>query len=273
MDLTKFDRIVVSSSAGKDSQAMLDLVAVEAETQGVLDRLVVVHCDLGRVEWPGTPELAEAHARRYGVRFVKVSRPQGDLLDQVEQRGMWPSSAARYCTSDHKRGQVSKVHTMLAKEHRAAGGRGPVRILNCIGYRHEESPNRAKMPTEPTPNKRETNGRRIVTDWYPIITWTEAEVWERIGIAGTEPHPAYDLGMPRLSCCLCIFAGRDALLVAGHANPELLAEYAAVEERIGHQFRGNPAKPSKSDISMVELHQAVQDGELPEDGPLQAWKA
>jgi hypothetical protein len=48
---------------------------------------VVVHCDLGpRVEWDGTRELAEEQARHYGLRFEVVSRPQGDILDEVRQR-------------------------------------------------------------------------------------------------------------------------------------------------------------------------------------------
>jgi 3'-phosphoadenosine 5'-phosphosulfate sulfotransferase (PAPS reductase)/FAD synthetase len=90
--LTAYDVILVNSSAGKDSQAMLDLIIERAKAEGVLDRVVVVHCDLGRVEWKGTRELAEEQARHYGVRFEVVSRPQGDLLQHIEQRGMWPSS-------------------------------------------------------------------------------------------------------------------------------------------------------------------------------------
>jgi 3'-phosphoadenosine 5'-phosphosulfate sulfotransferase (PAPS reductase)/FAD synthetase len=143
--LTSYHWILVNSSAGKDSQAMLDLVVELATAAGVRDRVVVVHCDLGRVEWAGTAELAEEQAKHYGLRFEKVSRPQGDLLDQIEARGMFPSSSARYCTSDHKRGQVRKVLTMLAKELADAGHVGPVRILNCMGLRAEESPARAKL--------------------------------------------------------------------------------------------------------------------------------
>src|SRR5262252_5332182 len=116
MDLAAYDVILVNSSAGKDSQAMLDLVATEAAAQGVLDRLVVVHADLGRVEWQGTRALAAEQATHYGVRFEVVRRSQ-DLLDHVRSRGMWPSSTARYCTSDHKRDQVAKLLTQLAREY------------------------------------------------------------------------------------------------------------------------------------------------------------
>lgn len=57
-----------------------------------MDRLVAVHCDLGRVEWQGTRELGEAQAKHYGIRFQVVKKNGGDLLEHIEKRGMWPSS-------------------------------------------------------------------------------------------------------------------------------------------------------------------------------------
>ena len=50
-DLAAFDLIILNTSAGKDSQAMIDLVAGQAAIAGVADRLVAIHADLGRVEW------------------------------------------------------------------------------------------------------------------------------------------------------------------------------------------------------------------------------
>ena len=63
------------------------------------------------------------------------------------------------------------------------------------------------------------------------------QIWERIWASGVRHHPAYDLGMPRLSCCFCIFSPRSALLLTGKHNPDLLAQYVAVERQIGHAFR------------------------------------
>jgi 3'-phosphoadenosine 5'-phosphosulfate sulfotransferase (PAPS reductase)/FAD synthetase len=191
-NLTDYDVILVNSSAGKDSQAALDVVAKTAARAGVSDRVVVVHADLGVVEWEGTRELAEEQAAHYGFRFLVVSRPQGDLLAQVEQRGMWPSSAARYCTSDHKRGQVRKVMTQLADEQRAAGITDrPVRILNVMGFRAQESSARAKrVPYAPAGA---SNGRRQVDDWYPIHKWTVEMVWARPGIRSRDDAPVVPL--------------------------------------------------------------------------------
>ena len=235
MDLTKYDSILISTSAGKDSQTMLRFVVQMAEAQGVADRLVAVHADLGRAEWAGTAELAERQADHYGVRFEKISRPKGDLVTQIETRGMFPDSARRYCTSDQKRDQVIKVMTMLHREFTAAGGTGTFRLLDCQGLRAQESAARAKKQAS-GPHKKATTLTREVTTWYPILSWTEDEVWADILDSGVEYHSAYDLGMPRLSCVFCVFAPKSALVIAGKANPELLDEYVRIEEKIGHDF-------------------------------------
>jgi 3'-phosphoadenosine 5'-phosphosulfate sulfotransferase (PAPS reductase)/FAD synthetase len=234
-DLASFDIILVNTSAGKDSQAMLDYVVEQADAAGVpRSRLVCFHADLGRVEWPGTPDLAAEHAGHYGLRIITIARPQGDLLDHIEERGMFPSSTTRYCTSDHKRGQGRKAMTMLVRE---LGLDRPARILNCMGFRREESPARRKK--DPLRYDAPASGKgtvRQVTEWLPILEWRLHQVWARIEDAGTRHHPAYDAGMPRLSCCFCVLASRPALVRAAQLMPDLADEYVGVEVRIGHRF-------------------------------------
>jgi 3'-phosphoadenosine 5'-phosphosulfate sulfotransferase (PAPS reductase)/FAD synthetase len=265
MILAEYDIILINSSAGKDSQAMLDYVYSLAIAEDVTDRITVVHADLGRAEWSKTKELAAEQAAHYGARFEVVSRPpsqkalpgvSGDLLDHIKERGMFPSSSARYCTSDHKRGQVSKVITQLVTERRTGAvrpmlGFRPVKVLSCMGLRAEESPNRAKLP-QLKRDARQTNGKRIVDVWLPIQDWSTDQVWERIRQAGTRYHPAYDLGMGRLSCVFCIFAPKQQLVLAGKHNPELLEQYVQVEREIGHTF--------KADLSLAQVQQEIADG-------------
>ena len=259
-ELNDYQWIVLNSSAGKDSQAMLDYVVAECDRACVpRDRLVVAHADLGRVEWAGTRELAEKQAQHYGLAFVAISRPQGDLLDHIAKRGKFPSPAARYCTSDHKRGQVMKVFTRLANQSHQAGIR-VCRILNCLGLRAEESSARARRPAFAR-NEKASNGQRQVDDWLPLHSWSVEQVWERIRASGVPHHPAYDLGMPRLSCCFCIFSPRSALLLAGKHNPELLDRYVQVEKQINHTFR--------KELSLAEIQAALQAGEQPDK--VQNW--
>lgn len=240
-DLDSFDVILVNTSGGKDSQAMLHHVHGLAAAAGVADRLVALHCDLGHVEWPGTRELAERQAAHYGIRFEVRRREQNTLLEQVRARGMWPSAQARFCTSDQKRGPARKLITQLVTE---LGLDRQARVLNCLGLRAQESSSRACKPALEL-DKGATSGRREVWTWLPIHNWTDAEVWNTIHDSGVPYHPAYDAGMSRLSCSLCVLASKADLVRACQLRPDLAAEYAALEAEIGHKFR--------ADISMADL--------------------
>ncbi|HVT77891.1 MAG TPA: phosphoadenosine phosphosulfate reductase family protein [Acidimicrobiales bacterium] len=260
VDLTSYDVVLVNSSAGKDSQAMLDYIAELAHAAGVADRVVVFHADLGRVEWDGTAELAQEHAAHYGFRFIKLAKARLDLLERVEERGSWPDAARRWCTSDFKRAVSYRVLTQLAAERRDAGHTGPIRVLNCMGLRAEESPARAKkLAFRHDPNA--SNGRRHVDEWLPILHWTVGDVWARIAAAGTRAHEAYALGMPRLSCSFCVLSSKNALIRAAQLRPNLAAEYAAVEARIGHKFRQN--------LSMADIIEAAKTADA--TAPIDGW--
>lgn len=258
-DLTTYDAILLNTSAGKDSQAMLDVVVSLARQDGVLDRVQAVHADLGRAEWKGTRELAQEQCDLYGVPLRIVHRPQGDLLQQIEDRGMFPSSAARYCTSDQKRGQVSKVYTAIVRESGITGRQ--VRILDCLGLRAQESPARAKKVPF-VRNERMSNGKRIVDTWLPIHEWMVEHVWARIKGSGVPHHYAYDLGMPRLSCVFCVLAPKSALMVAAKHNPELAQQYVELEQRIDHTF--------KHGLSMAQV---VAEAEATDEVTADDWRA
>jgi 3'-phosphoadenosine 5'-phosphosulfate sulfotransferase (PAPS reductase)/FAD synthetase len=262
-DLAEADVILINSSAGKDSQVMLDHVVQLATDAKVRDRLTVLHCDLGDVEWPGTRELAERQAAHYGLRFEVRRREQGGLLEQIEQRHhtlrakgstapAWPSSAARYCTSDQKRAPARKLITELVGE---LGLDRPATVVNCLGLRAAESAARAKRPVL-TVDPAATSGRRTVWTWHPIHDWSNRDVWQRIADSGVDYHPAYDSGMTRLSCSFCVLASRDDLVTAARLRPAKAAEYLALEQRIGHRF--------KNDLSMAEIvAEAERLGPLP----------
>ena len=260
-DMRAYDFILVQTSAGKDSLAMLDTVCAEAKSLGVLDRVVAVHCDLGRVEWEGVAKLAREQAEVYGVPFWRVRRDR-DLLHQVEhERKKWPGGEnARFCTSDHKTKEGAKLMTQFVRdfldEHEMSQHRPErrVRILNCLGMRAQESPKRRKMPVvsiDPATNAT----KREVTRWLPIHDWTEDQVWALIRSKGLKYHWAYDIGMPRLSCCFCIFAPKAALLLAGHHNRALLDEYVRIEQKIEHSF--------KPDLALATIQAELNAGCVP----------
>jgi 3'-phosphoadenosine 5'-phosphosulfate sulfotransferase (PAPS reductase)/FAD synthetase len=163
-------------------------------------------------------------------------------------------------TSSPPGGVVYTLLTRLTAETRGLHPGRVVRILNCLGLRAEESPARAKKVPFRF-DQQASNGKRAVFTWLPLHDWTTAQVWERIRQAGLESHPAYVLGMPRLSCVFCIFSPRNALVLAGKHNPGLLKEYVAVEKEIGHRFR--------ADLSLADVQRALDAGEQP--GPVHNW--
>lgn len=271
-DLSLFDLIVVSTSGGKDSQVALDIAVREAQRAGVLDRLVVLHADLGADEWLGTGELAKAQSDHYGVPFLTCSRIGqlktdgrgalytkgerfGDLHDYVTRRKAahvrgaqaskpaWYSPAVRFCTSEFKRGPLRRATIKLVAEWRRAHPgrkRSRCRVLSVQGLRADESRARAKR----SPLSRDhgfTRGRREVWTWLPCHDWSEREVWATIRDSRAPYHWAYDIGMPRLSCTLCIFAPRAALTLAGHYNRQRLVEKVELERHTGDTFKANLA--------------------------------
>lgn len=243
---------------------MVHYVAGLLREQGLLDRGVVVHADLGRVEWPGTKDVAAEQARIAGLRFVARARPQGDLLSHVERLGKWPMPTQRYCTADHKRGQILVVMSELANDERQRRGlrpSAPLRILNCVGLRAEESPGRRRQPPFKS-SARGSSARRQIDMWLPIHGWTEAQVWEAVRASGGPVHPAYAAGLPRASCVLCIYAPREALQIAGKLHPELLAEYVALEQRIGHAF--------KKHLPIAQVAADIAAGAAPTE-PIESW--
>lgn len=245
---------------------MLRQVALAARSVGIEDRLVAVHADLGRLEWEGVPELAVEQVGHYGpIPFEVVRNPNWrDLLDRIESHGKFPDGPNRFCTSEFKTGQVRKLMTALVALQRARWGLNPngrngrrVRILNCLGMRAQESPKRAAM--EPFAfDKASSNTKRHVDEWLPIHGWTIDQVWADIRASGVRYHPAYDLGLPRLSCSFCVLASKPALIRAAQLRPALAAEYAAVEVRIGHRF--------KDKLSMAQIIEEAKTAEVAEIG-------
>ncbi|WP_261800618.1 phosphoadenosine phosphosulfate reductase family protein [Streptomyces sp. PBH53] len=257
--LAEADWILLNSSGGKDSQAMASHIVSLAARLGLLHRVVIVHADLGDVEWGGTRQLAEEQARRLGVRFEVVKAEGGDLLartvarffklkakaeTEAREQGLdpttvkvapaWPSSSARWCTSDLKRGPIRKLMTRLVDELGPLGR--PVRILNCMGQRAAESAPRAKLARVEI-DRPASNGKRHVTRWRPIHGWSDAEVWKEIARSGLPYHEAYDWGMSRLSCSFCVLGCEADVVLAARLRPKKAAQYATVERKVGADFK------------------------------------
>lgn len=224
----------VSHSGGKDSQAMYAWLSKHIPH----NQIVVVHADLGEVEWCGVQEHIRLNLFQHTLNVVRAQWSDGSektLLGMVERRfekrpdaPCWPSSKQRYCTSDLKRDPVNKF---IRNDMKARGAKIAV---NCTGLRAEESAARAKkIPWQI--NKRLTNTVRTVYDWMPLHDWTTRQVFEEIAEAGQEPFWPYAEGNDRLSCVFCIFGSSKDLRNGAKARPELLAKYVELEQRTGYK--------------------------------------
>lgn len=250
--------LAVSISGGKDSQVMLrEMVTIRQMLDLDVDdnggKFFAVHADLGRMEWKESLSECQRHCKRtngINTPLVVVRRPQGDLLQQMQDRmkklegtgkPFWPSSAARYCTSDQKRGQIDKV---LRKYEI---------VISAEGIRAEESPARSKLPvigirkqitaerlremTVEQAIKERQPGERLAVTWRPILYWqAQYHVWVQLG--GKDlAHPAYRFGNDRVSCAFCVMASANDLSVGARHNPELFETLCKMEDESGCSFQ------------------------------------
>lgn len=262
--------LVVSMSGGKDSHALLAALAPLARDRAW--NICAVHADLGRAEWPETEAFVPELARRYGVQLHVVRRDRGDLFARFEEREaalagtgkpFWPSSQARYCTSDLKRDPINKLLRTWSGV-----------VVSAEGVRWQESDTRAKKPCWDSRDAITTQTRSGVT-WNAIVDWSLDDVWEAIGTSAAEldrrrelyaagdtvaaldgwpAHPAYVYGNERLSCAFCILGSKNDLTVAARHLPDKLEYLVSLERRSGFTFKG---KQSLADI--VGLDSTSQD--------------
>lgn len=216
---------VVNHSAGKDSQAMTVILRAFVPAR----QLLVIHADLGKIEWPGNVEHIKATIG--GLPLIVCRNENTTLLETVERRGMWPSPQFRQCTSDQKRGPIEREVRRHLQSHPEFGGL----VVNCMGIRAEESVARSRQQPWRHNAGNSIAGREWY-DWLPIFDLSKAEVFATIAGAGQEPHWAYAAGMSRLSCSFCIMANRQDLRTAAALRPELYRTYVELEKRIGHTF-------------------------------------
>lgn len=224
---------VINHSGGKDSQAMM-IKLLEFVPR---EQILVVHASLGFMEWPGALELAQSQAAEAGVGFI-VAKASKTFLDMVLKRfserpevPSFPSPKYRQCTSDLKRGPITREIRRYAKAN------GFNRIVNCVGLRAEESSNRAKQIIfKPAAE----NGRagRTWHDYLPIHSLTTNEVFQTIKNAGQSPHWAYQ-DNERLSCITCIMGSSKDLIHGANKNPKVYALMCLVEEITGYAMHAS----------------------------------
>lgn len=240
--------VFMAVSGGKDSQALAHRVCEHLEAIAHNGPRLLIHSDLGRVEWrqslPGCERLAE----RLGVELVVVRRQAGDMMDRWLSRwdanvaryaGLecvklilpWSTPATRFCTAELK-------SAVLARAMRKRFPKGD--LISAVGIRREESSTRARMPVwrqDPRTMRRAGVGHT----WHPLLTWSRADVLSYIKGRGDVLHEAYTIyGSSRVSCAFCIMASAHDLRAAAScaANEAVYLEMVELEIRSTFSFQG-----------------------------------
>jgi len=232
--------IFVSHSGGKDSQAML----AQLVRLGLKEKIVLVHADLGEMEWEEMKPWIESNS--FGLK-CHVVESEYSFFSLVEKYGRLPSGQQQFCTD------FLKIKPIGAFIHDYMTEHGITRAINATGMRAEESKRRAgKLPLTLSKGKGATGlyqprkyPTHLIHDWLPILGYTESEVFEEIRLAGQEVHKVYGMGFSRLSCVFCVNGRIGEHKEATKLRPELAKKMSQLERKIGKTLRLKQVKGVK----------------------------
>jgi 3'-phosphoadenosine 5'-phosphosulfate sulfotransferase (PAPS reductase)/FAD synthetase len=216
------DKIIVNHSGGKDSQAMLAALV----SAGLKDKLLIVHSDLGEMEWEPMHQWIEATS--FGVPVVVV-KPDLDFFELCRKYKRLPSGLARFCTSELKTNPINRWIKRYCAEQ------GFTHVVSCLGLRAEESPLRAKK--QALIRGKASTKAVTITEWLPILDYKLADVWTAIEHVGQKPHQVYSKGFSRLSCVFCVFGKLEEHRMASELRPKLFDKVARLERELGKTIR------------------------------------
>ena len=233
--------VAIGVSGGKDSTIAAQQTVLALRQQGHKGEIILIHSDLGRVEWADSLLICQQLAKQLDVELVVVRRESGDMMDRW--LGRWKSNVDRYVnlacvklilpwSTPDMRFCTSELKTQIICRYLKKRFEGQT-ILNVTGVRAQESPDRAKKPVfkEQSALYNKTKGTNGI-EWNPILFWKLTEVWEAHYRFNLPIHPAYTVyGSSRVSCAFCIMSKLADLLAASSCpeNQKLYREMVDLE--------------------------------------------
>lgn len=241
--------VAIGVSGGKDSDACAIAVNKHLNEIGHAGPRLLVHSDLGRIEWTESLPQCERLAAHLGWELLVVRRQAGDMMDRWQ--GRWKNNVARYadlscvklilpwstpsmrfCTSELKAAVISS-----ALKKRFPGQH----IVNVAGIRREESDNRAKAPVSKPDPRLDRKGLDGYT-WNAVIEFSIDQVLGTIASSGLALHEGYSkYGMSRISCAYCIMSSEADLMASAGCvdNHEVYIELVELEAESTFAFQGS----------------------------------
>jgi 3'-phosphoadenosine 5'-phosphosulfate sulfotransferase (PAPS reductase)/FAD synthetase len=239
----------IGVSGGRDSQACALATHEYLNAIGHTGPRVLIHADLGRVEWRDSLPVCERLAAYLNYELLIARRAAGDMLARWQGRWAanlgryrqlecvklvlpWSTPSMRFCTSELKSAPIS------SKLRKRFPG---LPIVSATGVRREESAARQRMPVSAPMAKLERK-KAPGFSWNPIIEWKAADVMAIVKRHNLALHEAYTIyGTSRVSCAYCIMSSEADMLAASTCmdNAGLYREMVALECESTFAFQGN----------------------------------
>ena len=241
--------VALGISGGKDSSAMSLAASSYLDEIGHTGPRLLIHSDLGRIEWRQSLPMCQRLADHLGMKLVVVRRQAGDLLDRWRVR--WNKNCERYASLSCVKMILpwSTASMLFCRSELKAAiicrdlvERFPQQtIINASGIRADESPTRAKAPIwalQPRLSSKTYNTTGL--DWHPLLSWTLEQVFAYHQTRHFPLHEAYTrFLMSRVSCSFCILAGLADLIASTTCpdNHAIYRELVAIEILSTYSFQ------------------------------------
>jgi 3'-phosphoadenosine 5'-phosphosulfate sulfotransferase (PAPS reductase)/FAD synthetase len=213
--------------------------------------------------------FTENEAQEIIKKVVENLKPTGNpFLDLCIVKGRFPSSQARFCTTELKIiPTLEQVYIPLFESGH--------KVISWVGVRADESQARSRLEEyEELPEG--------YTIYRPLLKWNVQNVFEIHQKYQIEPNPLYKQGMSRVGCSPCINSTKENLFQLAIRYPNEIERIAEWERLVGLTSKSQKAsfftaEPEKSSIKdyanwsmtayggkQVDLLKLIEAEELPQ---------
>ncbi len=190
---------LISFSGGKDSATTAFLVSR-------VKNLPLLFANTG-IEFPETVDYTKRFAKKYGLQLIE-KKPLKDFMNLCKEFGP-PSRIMRWCCSTQK---ATPINDFYRDNGRL--------ILSFDGIRRCESKAREKY-------ERIRDNTKMIKQIsaYPILNWTDFNIWLYALYRNIELNPVYQLGYTRIGCWACPNNGSFDNILIKRTHPALYRKW------------------------------------------------
>jgi 3'-phosphoadenosine 5'-phosphosulfate sulfotransferase (PAPS reductase)/FAD synthetase len=238
--LHEYDEVHINVSGGADSVATV-LVAIHGH-KIPKEKIKLVHMAVDGdpndktkrqlFDWPQTNEYLQYMSKALELPLI-VIWGEMNLEERIRDRGMFPSSSCRFCTSYLKRDVYAKWVRQFDN----------IKILLLTGERSQESTERAEKAVFMVHPAQATNRKNRIIHWLkPIKDMLKTEVRQLCEDYGIKLHPCYEW-VSRCSCKFCIFNTTSEMSRTSQLFPDDWEYLKQMERDLDHTMKSKDGKP------------------------------